>query len=135
VIFEGWCVGARPQDAAALAEPVNALERERDPSGVWRRYANDALAGAYQRLFARIDLLALLRAPSWPRVLAWRLEQEKALRRSGAHGAGVMSDDEVRAFVRHYERLTRHILETMPDYADLVLQLDDDRTCIAVRGG
>lgn len=135
VIFEGWCVGARPQDAAALAEPVNALERERDPSGVWRRYANAALAGAYQRLFARIDLLALLRAPRWTQVLAWRLEQEKALRRSGAHGAGVMSDDEVRAFVRHYERLTRHILETMPDYADLVLQLDDDRTCIAVRGG
>ncbi|WP_010185658.1 kinase [Sphingomonas sp. PAMC 26605] len=132
VIFEGWCVGARPQDASALREPVNTLERERDPLGVWRRYADAALAGAYQRLFARIDLLALLRAPSWERVLAWRLEQEQALRRSGAHGVGVMSDREVRAFVSHYERLTRHILATMPAYADLVLQLDDDRSCSAV---
>jgi len=132
VIFEGWCVGARAQDAAALAEPVNALERDQDPHGVWRRHVNAALAGMYQRLFARIDSLALLRAPSWERVLAWRLEQEQSLRRSGADGVGVMSDQAVRAFVSHYERLTRHILDTMPDHADLVLQLDDDRNCIAI---
>jgi D-glycerate 3-kinase len=132
VIFEGWCVGARPQDAVALLDPVNVLERERDPHGVWRRYANAALAGAYQRLFARIDMLALLRAPSWGRVLDWRLEQERALRQSGACGDGVMADAEVRVFVSHYERLTRHVLDTMPAYADLVLQLDDDRNCVAV---
>lgn len=133
MIFEGWCVGARPQDDTALVEPVNALERERDPLGVWRRFANAALAGAYQSLFARIDMLVLLRAPSWSRVLDWRLEQERALRRSGARGNGVMSDAEVAAFVSHYERLTRHIIDTMPGYADLVLQLDDDRKCIAMR--
>ncbi|AOH83118.1 kinase [Sphingomonas panacis] len=134
VIFEGWCVGAAPQDAAALVAPVNALERERDPDGVWRRHANAALAGAYQWLFARIDWLAMLRAPSWDRVLGWRLEQEQALRASGARGAGVMSDAEVTTFVSHYERLTRHILDDMPGYADLVLQLDDMRGCVAVRG-
>ena len=133
VIFEGWCVGARPQAEADLAEPVNTLERERDPHGIWRRTANAALAGDYQRLFARIDMLVLLRAPSWARVFDWRLHQEHALRRSGARGGGVMSDADVAAFVAHYERLTRHILDTMPDYADLVLQLDDDRDCIDVR--
>ncbi|SDA25969.1 AAA family ATPase [Sphingomonas sp. NFR15] len=134
VIFEGWCVGARPQDAAALAAPVNALERERDPDGLWRRHANAALGGAYQWLFARIDWLAMLRAPSWERVLGWRIEQEHALRATGAHGAGVMSDAEVTTFVSHYERLTRHILVDMPAYADLVLQLDETRACIDVRG-
>ena len=133
VIFEGWCVGARAQGEGALADPVNALERERDPLGIWRRYANTALANAYQHLFVRIDISVLLRAPSWGRVLDWRLEQEDALRRSGGRGAGVMSDAEVRVFVSHYERLTRHILETMPDYADLVLELDDDRHCVAVQ--
>ena len=74
----------------------------------------------------------MLRAPSWGRVLDWRLEQERALRQSGARGDGVMADAEVRVFVSHYERLTRHVLDTMPAYADLVLQLDDDRNCVAV---
>src|ERR1700722_18032274 len=31
VLFEGWCVGARPQTRAALRRPVNDLEREHDP--------------------------------------------------------------------------------------------------------
>lgn len=32
LIFEGWCVGARPQAEAMLREPVNALERDSDPN-------------------------------------------------------------------------------------------------------
>jgi len=61
VIFEGWCVGARPQPDAVLVTPVNELERTHDPSGRWRRYVNAALADGYQRLFAPIDHLVLLR--------------------------------------------------------------------------
>ena len=57
------CVGARPQSPADLQAPVNALERDLDPDGVWRRYANDALAGPYQTLFGRLDQLVLLAAP------------------------------------------------------------------------
>ena len=34
VLFEGWCVGARPQDAAELAQPINLLERDCDPEAV-----------------------------------------------------------------------------------------------------
>ena len=43
-MFEGWCVGTPAEPAAALAEPVNALERDEDPDGTWRRFCNDALA-------------------------------------------------------------------------------------------
>lgn len=133
VIFEGWCVGARPQESAALMNPINPLEREQDYDGIWRRHVNETLRGVYQHLFARIDWLALLRAPNWEQVLDWRQEQERALRRSGASGAGVMSDAEVVTFVSHYERLTRHILDDMPSYADLTLQLDPARACIDAR--
>lgn len=133
IVFEGWCVGARPQTAEALVEPINATERDHDPFGQWRRYVNASLAGAYQRLFARIDHLVLLRAPSWDRVFDWRLQQEHVLRRTGSEGVGVMTDDAVRTFVSHYERLTRHILQTMPDYAHLTLQLDAARTCVGVQ--
>lgn len=132
IVFEGWCVGARPQPAEMLAAPINRLERESDQIGLWRRHANAALA-CYQPLFARLDMLIFLRAPDWETVLGWRLDQEHALRRSGANGVGVMDDAAVAAFVSHYERLTRHILDEMPDRADLVLQLACDRSCVNVR--
>ncbi len=128
LIFEGWCVGARPEPPAALAQPVNALERDEDPDGIWRRFVNEALAGAYQKLFARIDLLLLLAAPSFAIVRDWRIEQERDLRASAAVDAkGVMSDADVSRFVQHYERLTRHILVEMPARADLVAMLGEDR--------
>jgi D-glycerate 3-kinase len=131
ILFEGWCVGAAPQKPEALATPVNALERERDPDGAWRGCINALLGGDYQRLFGRIDFLALLAAPSFEVVTRWRTEQERALRlatqREGRPLDKVMSNDQVAAFVQHYERLTRHILAEMPGRADLVLQLDENR--------
>lgn len=136
LILEGWCVGARPQAAAALAAPVNVLEREEDADGVWRRYANAALAGAYQRLFARIDLMVLLAAPDFGVVQAWRAQQERALRAvTGGSAPGIMSDAQVARFIQHYERLTNHILDEMPGRADLVIRLDADRSVRGVELG
>lgn len=131
VLFEGWCVGAAPQEAAALAAPVNALERDRDPEGVWRTYANTALAGPYQDLFSKLDLLVLLQAPGFEVVRDWRIEQERKLRerlaREGGDASRVMSDDQVADFIAYYERLTRWILEEMPRRADIVVRLDKQR--------
>ena len=124
IVFEGWCVGARPQPPAALAAPVNALERTRDLDGVWRRYANDALAGPYRALFDPIGFEALLLAPSFDVVLGWREQQEHALIARG--GAG-QSDAELAVFVQYYERLTRWMAAEMPSRADAVAELDPDR--------
>lgn len=131
VIFEGWCVGAKPQTEAALREPVNDLERDQDVDGRWRRYVNDALAGDYQVLFGRVDALVLLAAPDFAIVHRWRAEQEEGLRRqlraAGKPTDGTMSDAQVATFIQHYERLTRHILAEMPGRADLTLRLDAER--------
>lgn len=131
VLFEGWCVGAVPQDAAALANPVNDLERTRDRDGRWRHYVNAALAGDYQRLFARIDALVLLAAPDFTIVRDWRIEQEESLRRTlraaGRPTDTTMSDEQVAGFIQFYERLTRHILAEMPGRAKLILNLNEKR--------
>lgn len=127
LIFEGWCVGARPEQEAALANPVNALEADEDRSGVWRHYANAALAGPYQQLFTRIDRLILLAAPSFAIVRRWRGEQEMTLRAQRPDGSALQNSAALDRFIQHYERLTRHILREMPQYADLVLPLDNDR--------
>ncbi len=126
LILEGWCVGAQPQSEAALADPVNALERDEDPQGLWRRHANRALAGDYARLFARLDLLILLAAPGFEVVAAWRGQQEQDLRRNYAPAA--MNAAAIARFIQHYERLTRHILSEMPARADLVAWLRPDRS-------
>jgi D-glycerate 3-kinase len=131
LVLEGWCLGARPQPDAALAEPVNVLERDEDPGGIWRHAVNAALGGPdYRALFGRIDHLTLLAAPGWQAVLPWRIQQEQALRREGRGG---MSDAQLTRFVQHYERLTRHILAEMPARADLVLQLDAARQVVGER--
>lgn len=128
LLLEGWCLGARAQDQAALLDPVNALEAAADPHGVWRCHANAALAGAYQRLFDRVDRLVLLAAPDWDVVAQWREQQEAQLRaRSAAGGAGIMDPAQVVRFVQHYERLTRHILAEMPGRADLTVRLGAGR--------
>jgi D-glycerate 3-kinase len=124
ILLEGWCVGALSQGEAALATPVNALERDEDPKGVWRHYVNDQLDGPYKALFARLHDLVLLEAPSFEVVAGWREEQEAKLR---AQGQGGMDRAEIARFVAHYERLTRWILAEMPGRADWVVTLDTDR--------
>ena len=135
ILFEGWCVGARAQDPAALTDPINELERLRDRHCAWRGFVNAALAGPYQDLFGAIDLQVLLRAPGFEVVLEWRREQERKLRerlaREGGDAGRTMSDEQVADFIAHYERLTRWILEEMPGRADIVIDLDAARRPIA----
>lgn len=124
ILLEGWCVGAVSQGRAALATPINDLERDEDPQGVWRAYVNDQLDGPYQALFARLHDLILLEAPSFEVVAGWRQEQEAKLRKKGAGG---MTPDEITRFVSYYERLTRWTLAEMPARADWVVTLDAGR--------
>jgi len=127
VLLEGWCVGARPQPGEALAAPINALERDEDPDGTWRGYANTALAGPYANLFGRLDRLVLLLAPDFSVVRAWRGEQEARLRERLTDPGLTMDDAALDRFVAHYERLTRWIAEDLPEAADVVVRLDEMR--------
>lgn len=128
VLFEGWCVGAVAQADAELAQPVNGLERDEDPNGEWRCHANAQLAGPYRALFAYLDRLIFLSAPSFEIVQDWRTEQEAALRErlkaESREGAKLMDEAQIARFIQHYERLTRHILYEMPDRADMTIRLN-----------
>lgn len=127
LLLEGWCVGARPEPAERLAEPVNALERDEDPDGRWRRAVNAALAGDYQALWARCHAHALLAAPGWAVVAGWRAEAERAL------GDRAMPPAALARFMQHYERLTRWTLADLPARVDLLVALDACRRPAAVR--
>lgn len=135
VLLEGWCVGARPQAAQALETPVNALEAADDPDATWRREVNRQLQSAYAEFFQRIDALVMLRVPSFAKVIEWRRLQEEKLRaRAGGDGASGpgQTDEELDRFIRHYERLTRHMLATMPAYADTLIDIDNKHRIVSV---
>jgi D-glycerate 3-kinase len=133
IILEGWCVGALPQCEADMLLPINELERREDQDGSWRRYVNDQLAGPYRRLFASIDRLVMLCAPTFDVVLEWRTQQERDLARLYPFGPALMDADALKTFIEHYERITRHILDEMPGRADLVAHLDSDRRCLSIQ--
>lgn len=132
VILEGWCVGSVAEPEAGLDTPANALEKSQDADGRWRRYVNERLASDYRAIFSRLDALVFLRAPGFDAILRWRIEQERKLAASAAPNApGIMSDDQVRDFIQHFERITRNNLESVRSNADIVLELDEYHDCVA----
>ena len=124
LLFEGWCLGARPQDDAALVEPVNILEAEEDPDAAWRSVVNYWLAEDYARLFAQIDVLVMLKVDDFDAVRRNRSLQEDKLRARQPDAPALMSEDELERFLAQDERLTNHMLEEMPGRADIVIPID-----------
>lgn len=140
VIFEGWCVGSIAEDEVSLDVPVNELEKMEDKDAIWRKYANSKLDGVYAELFSLIDVLLMLKIPSFDKVYEWRKLQEKKLKESIIEGSDIknktMSESEIDRFIMHYERITCHTLDEMPARADVVMSLDDDHRVskVIVRG-
>lgn len=132
LLFEGWCVSARPQAIKDLEIPINQLEAKDDPNGVWRSEVNGFLAGSYSDLFALLDRTIMLKAPSFNQILEWRMEQENKLRIQSKSLADAsqhhyMSTNELKHFIAHYERLTKWMLNDMPTHADIILEFNKNR--------
>jgi D-glycerate 3-kinase len=127
VLVDGWCLGATAQAEAKLIEPINALERERDGQGVWRRAVNVELAGTYAEAFARFDAVLFLKAPSFDTVLDWRCEQEAGLMGLAPADLPARRRAELGVFIQAFERITRRMLAGGVR-ADLTFDLNRDRT-------
>jgi D-glycerate 3-kinase len=110
IIVEGWCLGATPMTTDELHTPINALERDHDPDAVWRIAWNAALAGAYANFVAKIGAILHVKAPSFDIVHAWRCEQEEGLLSLSPGTLPPTRREELRHFIAHFERLTRHML-------------------------
>ncbi|MFW8589590.1 kinase [Glaciecola sp. 2405UD65-10] len=131
VILEGWCVGINAQSNQQLTQAVNSMEETQDPNGDWRAYVNKALASDYHEIFAKMDQLVMLKAPSFDCVYQWRCEQEhkliERLKQQNLPTEQTMTDEQIDAFIQHYQRLTEHALEILPSRSDFVFELDKNR--------
>ncbi|MFZ8927942.1 MAG: hypothetical protein ACO2YY_01930 [Pseudohongiellaceae bacterium] len=132
IVLEGWCLSIGPQNEAELEEGINALEQNEDADGAWRRYVNAAIRNDYLDFYGMVDYLVMLKAPGFDKVYEWRQNQEDKLAAAQSDAAGaynrIMSPEELQRFIQHYERVTRHGLQTLPEKADVVFQLTDRQT-------
>ncbi|WP_368561755.1 kinase [Pseudoxanthomonas sp. UTMC 1351] len=126
VIFEGWCLKTPAESAAALDQPINALEHDEDPDGRWRRWCNQALERAYPALWQRLETLWFLRGPGFEVVPDWRWQQEQALQHADPSKAS-MTRPQIDRFVQLFERVSRQALRTLPAIAQRTVDLDAQR--------
>jgi len=114
------------EEAAAMAQPVNALEADRDPDGGWRRAVNGFVGGAYADFIARFDAILFLRAPDFEVVLDWRCQQEADLLGVSPTDLPAAERARLAGFIQYFERITRHMLDGGVK-ADVIVQLDRNR--------
>lgn len=135
IIIEGWCMGAEGQSTSTLSQSINSLEQNEDTDSTWRNYINKQLMGEYHILFNRVDKWIMLKAPSFDCVFKWRLEQENKLRKqwdenlslSHIHENQIMDDVSLKRFIMFYQRITEHVLKTLPAKVDYLFELDENR--------
>jgi len=123
IIFEGWCVGAKPQQNKDLLKPINILEKKQDLDLKWRSKVNKELKNTYKKIFSKINMLIFLKVPSFHCVYKWRLLQEKKLKLT-SRGKKIMSPLQVREFIMYYERITKQMIKDLTNKAHVVLYLD-----------
>ncbi|MGD1933874.1 MAG: hypothetical protein ACFB0Z_05075 [Candidatus Phaeomarinobacter sp.] len=127
LLFEGWCVGAHPRAPWGPHDPINVLEAEEDPHGIWRRWWQDQLAEEYWPRWSDLDPLVLIRVPGIESVVKSRIKQEAGLA-AVEPDKPTMDEAAIRRFVAHYERLTLNIWEDMPERAHVLIDRDDSFT-------
>ena len=127
IFFDAWCGGARPLPEEDWLPPLNQLEAEEDPDGIWSKWSNKELSKDYQTLFSLFDVLLMIKVPSMDFVYESRWIQEQTLAKTVTDPVlkkKIMTRDQVYRFVMHYERLTHYILEELTDFSDIVLSRD-----------
>lgn len=125
ILLEGWLMGVLGDPFAPDAPPLNRIE-EQDPSGVWLRYQEDCLAGAYAALWDMADAFIHLDAPGFRAVLGWRLQQEADNLGKPPGTLTPAETDWTQSFILHYQRLTERLLSGRRRAGE-VIRLGPDR--------
>jgi len=123
VIFEGWCVGAKPENKTSLKKPINCLEKYQDQDLVWRKFVNEKLKKEYRKIFSMIDYYIFMKVPSFKIVFKWRLLQENKLKKKYNKNKKIMSYNEIKKFIMFYQRITLQMIKDLGKSAAIVIFL------------
>jgi D-glycerate 3-kinase len=128
VIFEGWCVGARPQLNSQLKKPINSLEKVYDQGGKWRAHVNNQLKTKYKTLFKQLDELLYLKAKNFSLLREWRLKQERKLwvQAINKKNLKIMSSGDVINFMQTYQRITQQMFKDAIKSSSVIMNLNSN---------
>ena len=126
VIFEGWCVGAKPQSLRLLKKPINALEKAYDKNLKWRRFVNLQLKTNYKKLYSQLDSLLYLKVKNFNLLKKWRIKQEEKLwlKSKSRKNLKIMNKKEVINFMQTYQRITEQMFKDAPKYSSIIMNLN-----------
>ena len=126
IIFEGWCVGAKPVSNNSLKRSINLMEKVKDSKLVWRKYVNQQLKSKYKNLYSQLNCLIYLKAKNFSLLQKWRLKQEHKLRLKNKKRDKnkIMNKEDVLNFMQTYQRITQNMFRYMPKYASIILNLN-----------
>ena len=126
IILEGWCLGCTPIPSSILKKNINNLEELEDKHYIWRNYYNDKITGEYQSFFKTFDAIFYLKAPSIEKIFHWRKKQENLLvSKSQNDDILKMTDEKLKKFINHYEKITLWMLDNLPKRANICLELNE----------
>ena len=128
VIFEGWCVGARPQLNRQLKKPINSLEKVYDQGAKWRNHVNNQLKTKYKTLFKQLDGLLYLKAKNFSLLREWRLKQERKLwvQTKNKKNLKIMSSGDVINFMQTYQRITQQMFKDAIKSSSVIMNLNSN---------
>ena len=136
IIFEGWCVGAKPESLKTLKKSVNMMEKNDDNKLIWRKHVNDQLKKGYKKLYSKLDCLLFLRAENFSLLQKWRGIQEKKLKLKNKNKKTkqkIMTKKEVLNFMQTYQRITQNMFKYAPKYASIVIKLNSNHQINSVK--
>ena len=125
LLLEGWCCGSVPIANQYLFKNINSLENTYDKNTNWRKYYNSLLRNEYKSVFSLFDKKIYIKAPSFKYVLKWRYAQEK--RNVSNSNKNIMNKAKLKEFIQHYEKLTKWMMLTMPNKADILIKINSNQ--------
>jgi len=123
IIFEGWCVGAKPQSYSLIKKPINDLEKNEDKDMIWRKHVNNKLKKEYKKIFSKIDHFIFIKIPNFKVVFKWRSLQESKIKKNSYSNKKIMSHNELKRFIMFYERITLQMIKDLSKSASMLMIL------------
>ena len=135
IIFEGWCVGAKPEKKSTLNKAINSMEKKKDQKKIWRKYVNQQLKLKYNDLYSQLNCLIYLKAKNFSLLQKWRLKQENKLwlksKKNSKHK--IMNKEDVISFMQTYQRITENMFRKMTKHASILVNLGSDHQIKSIR--
>ena len=135
VIFEGWCVGAKPQTVKQLKKPINSLEKVYDQGLKWRTHVNNQLKTKYKTLFNQLDGLLYLKAKNFNLLRNWRLKQERKLwiQTKNKKNLKIMNNGDVINFMQTYQRITQQMFKDSIKSSSIIMNLNNNHQIQSIK--